>query len=63
MERWRQIESLFQEALQRDPAERMPGWRRPVAATPGCRVKSHLCLRITMKPPSSSPGPRLRRRN
>ena len=22
MERWRQIESLFQEALQRDPAER-----------------------------------------
>jgi eukaryotic-like serine/threonine-protein kinase len=27
MERWRQIESLFQEALQRDPAER-DAWLR-----------------------------------
>jgi hypothetical protein len=63
MERWQQIESIFQEALERDPAERNAWLRKPARTTPIYGVKSPFCSRTTRRPPISSLGPRLRRHN
>ncbi len=63
MERSREIQSLFQEALQRDPAERDAWLRKARHGAPVYSVKSGCCSPITMKPPASSPGPRQQRRS
>jgi hypothetical protein len=63
MERWQQIESLFQEALQRGSTERDAICAKPATAKPNYSVKSRPCFRITGKVLISSPGPRQQRQN
>jgi len=44
MERWQQIESLFQEALERDPAERNAWLREACQGDASEREHSTCCL-------------------
>jgi hypothetical protein len=61
MERLQQIEEIFQEALQHDPAERDAYVRQACGATPSYNVRSYLCWQITAK--ALTPGPQPRQRN
>jgi hypothetical protein len=61
MERWQQIEAVFQEALQREVPNATPMCAKPATATPICGVKSPLCWQTTRQS-FLFLAPRLRRR-
>jgi hypothetical protein len=56
MERWQQIESLFQEALRRPVESAMPGYAKPAPQTATCIGKLPPCWRIIMSLPALALG-------
>jgi serine/threonine-protein kinase len=63
MERWQQIESLFQEALERDPAERHAWLREACQGDSDLRREVASLLANHQAAADSSPGPGQRRHN